>query len=639
MAKLINNDPHSALAFWAGVQKEAQQEELQGYAFHTKFEPFKQKVNEYVQGMKAIPEKIFYKPLILAAGSTLDSDQKVKFLLNNYISNVNLDMQMPEGSMTLLGWAITNKKSELVKLLLDKGADPNAFALKHNKTGVSYTAVGLVFYELLIQVAGSTVDSDKKVKFLLNNFISNVNLDMQTPEGSMTLLGWAITNKKSELVKLLLDKGADPNAFALKHNKTGVSYTAVGLVFNDYYQYYGLPYWLMPILQYFGVISAPKIDENILKLLVEYRAEVSEVAIACGDKAALIPSQHPLISRLPCVKEALAIESSKKVSDSKKTSEGQEFRIETLDDDYQSGWFSKVLSFFGLKSFWPSKSGDTQNANTASAGVVETKNEVPEGAAEGRALLPSNSDATEAPTTTQSSWYSGVFKFFGNIGNKVLSFVGLSSKVKHNGQGENNDDNVFHAPEAKRDLTHLKLTLDDGSTPLGHALKSNNLETAKTLLEQGANPNEIALYNAESHIAYTAMGVILEQAYEYHATCTFVVTMLQQNYNLIPTQNFDTPEINKDLFNLLVEYGAKLDQAVITYCGEGGEVPFIPSQDHDFMKQFLAFHSKKQEESQIEGFNIASARLDFPENIVTNFIQGYNDEKNLLGESEGFYNA
>jgi hypothetical protein len=92
--------------------------------------------------------------------------------------------------------------------------------------------------------------------------------------------------------------------------------------------------------------------------------------------------------------------------------------IEVKQDSKNSNsqsWLSNTFPFAWLKSFGPSKSGDTQNANTASAGVVETKNEVPEGAAEGSALLPSNSDATEAPTTTQSSWYSGVFKFFGAL--------------------------------------------------------------------------------------------------------------------------------------------------------------------------------------------------------------------------------
>jgi hypothetical protein len=391
-------------------------------ALNGSFEEFKNAVGECVKGMEAIPETIFYEPLQLAAGSKCDSDQKVKFLLNNnYISNVNLEMKASEVSMTLLGWALTNKKSELVKLLLEKGANPNAVALKCAVAGV--------------------------------------------------------------------DTGADPNALALKHQETFVSYTAVGLVFNDFYQYELMQtqgFWFKWSMKLLGMMPNPKIDENQVKLLVKHGANLSQAAIVCGNEAALIPSQNPLVAQLPCVQKALAIESGKEVTVEERK-EGEESKIQILEDDTEASgdntkvqqntatpgegaeqerkevdgafgsgeksvpteqpksWFSKVFSFSWL-NFWSSKSGDMQNANTTSAVGVKTENEVPE---------PDSVDQLgQTPELTKASWYSGVSKFFGNIGNKVLSLVGLGSEMKDNGAGENSDENVFSSEELKKDANN-----------------------------------------------------------------------------------------------------------------------------------------------------------------------------------------
>ena len=382
----------------------------------------------------------------------------------------------------------------------------------------------MIFYEPLQLAAGSEYDSDQKVAYLLNKYISNVNLEMKVPEGSMTLLGWALTYKKSELVTLLLKKGADPNAVALNHNETGVSYTAVGLVFNDYYQYTLIQSsWLALPMKLLGIMPNPKIDENQVELLVKHGAKISQPAIACGNEAVFIPSQNPLIAQLPCVKTALAIEPGKEVFGNKKTSKGEEPKIQILEDDTEASgdnsnvpqttatpgeeyrrktaeadgafgsgekpapaeqpksWFSKVFSFSWL-NFWSSKSGDMQNANTTSAVGVETKNEVPE---------PDSVDQLGQTPQPKTSWYSGVSKFFGNIGNKVLSLVGLGSEAKHNGAGENSND-VSSISKDPSDLTRLKIEFNGNNmTELGQALQFSNSQEAKKLLNLVANSNDI----------------------------------------------------------------------------------------------------------------------------------------------------
>lgn len=166
-------------------------------------------------------------------------------------------------------------------------------------------------HEILILALGSEVSSDEKVHYLLDNYISNVNLEINNSEASMRLLGWALMHNKPELVTRLLAKGADPNAIVYEHQETGVKLTALGVVFNDFWQYHEVQRrGIEAELAKQGIIFSSKINETLLRPLLDSGAQLSQPAITCEGKVALIPAENGEISQLPCVKEALSMASN-----------------------------------------------------------------------------------------------------------------------------------------------------------------------------------------------------------------------------------------------------------------------------------------------------------------------------------------
>ena len=95
-------------------------------------------------------------------------------------------------------WAAINNYIEIVKLLLDSGADIN----KQDDDG--YTAlINAAFYNRI-----------EIVKLLLN---ASVNIDKQDNRGNTALI-WSAYNNYREIVEILLDYGADE--FILNNNKS-----------------------------------------------------------------------------------------------------------------------------------------------------------------------------------------------------------------------------------------------------------------------------------------------------------------------------------------------------------------------------------------------------------------------------------
>lgn len=162
------------------------------------------------------------------------------------------------------------------------------------------------FQEMLITSLAFCDSSCDIAYYLLDNHISNANLEITTSEASMRLLGWALMNKKPELVTRLLAKGADPNAIVYDHKETGVKVTALGMVFNDFWQYQEVQSMGVEAeLAKHGIIFTSEINNSLLQPLLSYGATLSQPAITCEGKVALIPSENTHITQLPCVKESL----------------------------------------------------------------------------------------------------------------------------------------------------------------------------------------------------------------------------------------------------------------------------------------------------------------------------------------------
>ena len=105
---------------------------------------------------------------------------------------------------TLLHWACAQGKTQVVKLLVEKGADVNA------KTARGLTPLKQAVYGKHHEI----------VDFLLNR--TPVDVDARGQQ-NFTLLHWACAEGKTQVVKLLVEKGADVNA------KTERGYTPLDL--------------------------------------------------------------------------------------------------------------------------------------------------------------------------------------------------------------------------------------------------------------------------------------------------------------------------------------------------------------------------------------------------------------------------
>lgn len=117
-----------------------------------------------------------------------------------------------------LGQAVFQGSVELVSLLIEAGADLN----KYCDTGGYYdtmTAIQVAAVEERIQIARRLLDA---------------GADFSTPSNRPLALQYAVKSNCTELVQLLLAKGADPNAYAAAHkySKTALEEAMRGFSVN-----------------------------------------------------------------------------------------------------------------------------------------------------------------------------------------------------------------------------------------------------------------------------------------------------------------------------------------------------------------------------------------------------------------------
>jgi len=137
---------------------------------------------------------------------------------------IDANIKDENGCMPLF-WAISNNHSEIVKMLLDKGAHldmqdayggrtPLIWALRCNKSTIAQILIDKGAHLDIRDDLGCTAlhwaviqNNQEIVQILIDQ---GANIDIQDNEGH-NLLYWAVRNNKPEIVRILLDKGADPN--------------------------------------------------------------------------------------------------------------------------------------------------------------------------------------------------------------------------------------------------------------------------------------------------------------------------------------------------------------------------------------------------------------------------------------------
>lgn len=161
---------------------------------HIKSFETSQKINETFEDMPDLHALGYKKVKELFKGELEKKKSNiglVKYIIDSYILEINSD-EYGDGNLTPLHVATKNDNYDLVKLLLDSGADMHKPEYKGTTTPLDFA---LIF-------------QDSKMIRLFLNRIDNINI--QDEDGRSKLHDATLGNKYTS-VRLLLEYGADPN--------------------------------------------------------------------------------------------------------------------------------------------------------------------------------------------------------------------------------------------------------------------------------------------------------------------------------------------------------------------------------------------------------------------------------------------
>ncbi len=193
--------------------------------------------------------------------SILELDPKLR-------SSTQLD---PESALDDLMFAAAHGRVNIVKALLEAGADVNARSDVHDSTAVMLAAgnghVDVV--KVLLEAGADIEERDRAGRTTLAfaaglddveivKILLDAGADVNAKDGlGTTPLMWAVSEGQADIVKVLLDAGADV------HAKNSNGYTALSLIPNK--RLFSIP-WL-------GEFYSNKRNEVIVKILKEAGAK------------------------------------------------------------------------------------------------------------------------------------------------------------------------------------------------------------------------------------------------------------------------------------------------------------------------------------------------------------------------------
>ena len=143
--------------------------------------------------------------LLIKYGAEVDVHSLKNFIGNNDINMVKLLLENGGDKVindivyteSCIHWGLDNGNIEMIKLLLEHGADVNLLTKK-----------GMSSYQL----NNIITDSNKKENIEILQLLLDNGLDANTVLYKTPILETAISKRNTELVKLLLEYGANPNA-------------------------------------------------------------------------------------------------------------------------------------------------------------------------------------------------------------------------------------------------------------------------------------------------------------------------------------------------------------------------------------------------------------------------------------------
>lgn len=165
-------------------------------------------------------------PLIVMLSSDKKNNPKLKDLLEDKNTNINLQVEKShknfQETSNALGEAVANNNVSGFEMLIKKGADTKMeFTLKEDEEVMKMNIAGLLLF----------ASEDKSETDILNmlKMIPNLDVNSKVTVGQvqMNLLHIASLFNKVELVRFLLDKGADFNAIT-----TPVKITPLMITYN-----------------------------------------------------------------------------------------------------------------------------------------------------------------------------------------------------------------------------------------------------------------------------------------------------------------------------------------------------------------------------------------------------------------------